>query len=208
MRNFIARILAKMKLAIQSTKSSHYLCRSPHTSFLDDGRSPDVSRWMIGRIADARSCEGTRSMAVSSNYSWRVPQVCKMHASSLVANFNVNDARHWVSERLIALSCDINITMVHSQLLAAVQARWQSFRRFGSSQLPWNHLHGAVFTFFLRVSHTPIKFSGKEKEGSCPIACAISPCIVVRYHSLRNESIYLDRSPRPVGFRGPEVVSQ
>ena len=57
-------------------------------------------------------------------------------------------------------------------------------------------------------AHTPIKISGKEKKGSCPIACATSPMLVGRDHSLRNESIYKDRVLRCVIHRGPELVSK
>ena len=39
-----------------------------------------------------------------------------------------------------------------SQLVAAVKDRWPSFSRFGSSKLPWNHLHVDLFTFILRIT--------------------------------------------------------
>ena len=41
------------------------------------GRSShDVSRRKVGRISEAKSCEGTRSTAESSYRSWTIPQVC------------------------------------------------------------------------------------------------------------------------------------
>ena len=44
--------------------------------FAHAGRSPlDVSRWTVGRITEAQSCEGIRSTVESSNRSWQVPQV-------------------------------------------------------------------------------------------------------------------------------------
>ena len=39
------------------------------------------------------------------------------------------------------------------QLLAGVMDRWSSFSRFGSSKLPRNHPHVAVFILILQVTY-------------------------------------------------------
>ena len=51
------------------------------------GRSFDVSRWKVGRIAPgAKSCEDTRSARESLNRSWQVPQNWERSARFLWSN--------------------------------------------------------------------------------------------------------------------------
>ena len=53
--------------------------------FAHAGRSFDVSRWKVGRIAQrANSCEDTRSTTESSNQSWEVPQICAWHTAHVL----------------------------------------------------------------------------------------------------------------------------
>ena len=73
------------------------------------GRTFDVSRWKVGRIAPGAKPLLGRSFA-------------QHHGS---------------------------------QLLAAVMDRWPSFCRFGSSKLPRDHPHVAVFIFILWVTYMP-----------------------------------------------------
>ena len=47
-----------------------------------------------------------------------------------------------------------------AQLLAAVMARWPSFSRFGSSQLPRNCLSVAVLTLTLQSTYAPVTVAG------------------------------------------------
>ena len=74
-----------------------------------------------------------------------------------------------------------------SQLLAAVMARWPSFSRFGSSQLPWNHI----------VRARQSGWNLKRRILSHRLWHLF--ILVGRDRSKRNGSIYQDRNPRRVG---------
>ena len=96
------------------------------------GFSPDVQKWKLESITrEAKSCEAR---------SWTAPQVY----NGALAPPGQGRRRNFVLE------------IQHhqgSQLLAAMMARWPSFSRFGSSQLPRNHLHVAVLTLALQVTY-------------------------------------------------------
>ena len=65
--------------------------------------------------------------------------------------------------------------------------------------------YGSVHLHFARDVHASVTASDIEKEGSCPTACATFPILVGRDRSVRNWSIYQDRSPRWVGPHVPNT---
>ena len=130
---------------------------------------PDVSRWKAGRIAEAKSCEGTLNTAESSNRSWQVP------LSKEARNVKVNDARH-----AHPTDCFVLCFQHHngSQLLAAaVMALWPSFSLFGSQPTA----EGIILVWQ--------RITGKEIEGSCFIGCAASPMLACRDPSWTNAGL-------------------
>ena len=169
------------------------------------GQSPDVSNWKVARFTEAKSCGEPAARRSRRTVLGRFLQCVKKHAFQLVGNVKANDAQIAYPNDCFVLGFQYH----HGSLPpAAVMALWPSFSRFGSSQLLRNHPHVAVLILHLWVTHIcPIRIAGKEKEGSCPIACATSPMHVSRDHNLRQESIHQDRSPRWIGPRRPKLVS-
>ena len=66
---------------------------------------------------------------------------------------------------------------------------------------------GRAHPRFASNVHAPATVVGIEEDGSCPIARAALSMLVGRDRSLRNKSIFQDKSPRWVGPHGPELVS-
>ena len=168
------------------------------------GRSSDVSRWKVGRIAPER--RAVRTLAARRTYQTALGTFLKFvkeRALPLVEEVEFDGV-------LVAYSNDCFVQGVPhhhgSQLLAAVMDRWPSFSRFGSRKLPrlsrfvkGSHLrafdehcrpcntthpsqsssYGSVHPHFAGNLHASVRASGIEKERSCLTACATSPVLVV-----------------------------
>ena len=165
------------------------------------GGSLDVSRRKVGRIADAKSCKQHGGvvepfLASSSSKESRVPPGRTRQSERCPS---------CVFERLLSLGISTSrwftASCCRDGSLAVIQPPWVQATAEESSSC------GSVRPLACEQRTYAMKIAGKEKEGSCPIACATSHMLVGRDHSVRNDSIYQDRSPRWVGLRGPELVS-
>ena len=127
----------------------------------------------VGGIAEAKCCKDTRSTAGSSNRSWQVLQVCKEARVPPCRKRQSQRCLGCVSERLLCLGISTSpwftASCCHDCSLAVSQPLWVQPTAEESSTC------GSVHPLSAGNAHTPIKIAGKEKEGSCPIACATSP---------------------------------
>ena len=110
--------------------------------------------------------------------------VVQMRALPLVEDVEVDGA-------LVAYSNDCSVQGVQhhngSQHLVAMMERWPSFSRYGSSKLPMNHPHVAVFIFILRVTYMrPSELLTLRKKALVPPLVPLLPCcsIVIAGHEM------------------------
>ena len=111
-----------------------------------------------------------------------------------------------VSERLLCVgsstspcftaSCCRDVSLAVTQQLRVQPLAWESSSCGSANPLS----AGSVYI-------RPSTFLEMKKKDLGPSLVPFLPCESVRDHSLRNESIYQDRSPRWVGLRGPKLVS-
>ena len=158
-----------------------------------------------GKLEESLTRRAVSSTAESSNRSWQVPPVCKESRVPPGRTRQSERCPSCVFERLLSLGISTSrwftASCCRDGSLAVIQPPWVQATAEESSSC------GSVRPLACEQRTYAIKIAGKEKEGSCPIACATSPMLVGRDHSVRNDSIYQDRSPRWVGLRGPELVS-
>ena len=162
------------------------------------GRSFDVSRWKVGRIAlGAKSCEGTRSatdhqtlLEDSSKFgkergpSGRRRRSRRCHSCVLG---RLLCPRSSPSPWFTACCCSDGSLAV-MQPLWVQQTAEESFSR------------GSVQPHFAGDVHASVRASDMEEKGSSSTACATSPILVGRDRRFRNWGIY--RSPRWICFNG------